>query len=361
MDAFLRLPLRLSQNRVYRFYRGGLLMDSFRGTPGPADSEYPEDWVGSVTPAVNPPEHTRAGEGLSWVAVDGQTRTLAELLAESPELVAGREVVARYGATTALLVKLLDAGSRLPVHGHPTREFARQVLDSQFGKAEAWIILATRDIPGQPSPRVWLGFREDVGREELAGLIDRQDGAAIRGAMHEIPVKPGDAFFVRPGLLHATGAGVFLIEAQEPTDFSVVAEYQGYPIDPHKAHLGLGWDRMLDCFDRRAVTGTDLAALCPRPSRVADSEAQGWHEDDLLGEPSHPYFRMHRLVVHGAAPWPHAGVYAVVIVTLGQGLAETSHGQVALRRGDTLAILAGTAPSTISGDLELVVATPSFA
>jgi len=31
MDAFLRLPLRLSQNRVYRFYRGGLLLSDREG------------------------------------------------------------------------------------------------------------------------------------------------------------------------------------------------------------------------------------------------------------------------------------------------------------------------------------------
>ena len=69
---------------------------------------------------------------------------------------------------------------------------------------------------------------------------------------------------------------------------------------------------------------------------------------------------MHRLVVHGSAPWPHAGIYTIVIVTEGQGVAETAHGQLPVRRGDTLAILAATAETTLHGDLELVVATPSF-
>jgi mannose-6-phosphate isomerase len=360
MDPVFDLPLRLAPNRVYRFYQGGALMDGFRGLRDPVDTDHPEDWVGSITPALNPAEHTRSGEGLSTVEVDGQLRTLADLLAASPERVAGREVVARYGATTALLVKLLDAGWRLPVHGHPTREFARRVFDSQFGKAEAWVILATRQMRDQPSPRVWLGLREDLDRPELAQLIERQDGEALRAAMNEIPVASGDAVFVRPGLLHATGAGVFLIEAQEPTDFSVVAEYRGYPIDPEAAHLGRGWDTMLDCFDRRAIKGIELASLVARPTRVRGDEDQGWHEEDLLGPPSHPYFRMHRLVVHGSAPWPHAGVYAVVIVTGGAGVAETVHGQLPVRRGETIAVLADTAETTIHGDLELVVATPSW-
>jgi mannose-6-phosphate isomerase len=359
MDAAFRLPLRLSPNRVYRFYLGGALMDAFRGRPDPRDIDRPEDWVGSVTPAANPPEHTYPGEGLSSVEIEGQAIRLADLLAADPERVAGPGIVARYGATTALLLKLLDAGSRLPVHGHPTRDFARRVLGSQFGKAEAWVVLATREIPGYPSPRVWLGFREDVEREELAELIARQDGEAIRATMNEFTVAPGDAIFVRPGLLHATGAGVFLVEAQEPTDFSVVAEWTGYPMDPEEAHLGLGWDTMLDCFDRSAVAD-EIPTLSPRPVTVAGGPDEAWQLDDTLGEQSHPYFRMDRLMVRDAAPWPHPDRFGIGIVTGGEGAAETTHGSLPLRHGDTVAVLADTAETTLSGELELLVATPSF-
>ena len=31
MDKLLELPLRLTPNRVYRFYRGGAQLDAFRG------------------------------------------------------------------------------------------------------------------------------------------------------------------------------------------------------------------------------------------------------------------------------------------------------------------------------------------
>jgi mannose-6-phosphate isomerase len=359
MDAAFHLPLRLAPNRVYRFYHGGALMDAFRGLPDPRDTDRPEDWVGSVTPAVNPPEHTYPGEGLSSVEIDGQAVGIADLLAAEPERVAGPGIVARYGTTTALLLKLLDAGSRLPVHGHPTRDFARRVLNSQFGKAEAWVVLATREIPGYPSPRVWLGMREDLERDELAELIARQDGEALRAAMNEFTVAPGDAIFVRPGLLHATGAGVFLVEAQEPTDFSVVAEWTGYPMDPEKAHLGLGWDTMLDCFDRRGVAD-EVATLSPRPVMVAGGPDEAWQLDDTLGEQSHPYFRIDRLMVRDAAPWPYPDRFGIGIVTEGEGTAETAHGAMPLRHGDTVALLADTAETTLSGQIELLVATPSF-
>ncbi len=361
MDSPFDLPLKLAPNRVYRSYRGGAQLDAFRGLADPADGDRPEDWVGSITPATNPAEHTYPGEGLSHVEVGGRAVTIAALLADDPAAVAGSAIVEHYGPTTALLVKLLDAGSRLPIHGHPTREFARHLLHSQFGKAEAWIVLATHQVPGQPSPRVWLGLRDDVSRDQLADWVGRQDVTALRAAMNELEVSPGDAVFVRPGLFHATGAGVFLIEAQEPTDFAVHAEHAGYPIDPAAAHMGLGWEVALDCFDRTATRAADLEALRPRPTRIAGDASGGWLEEDLLGRQSHAYFRVHRMTVHDRAPWPHAGIFAVAIVTDGQGAAETAHGRLELQRGDTLAILAATAPTTILGDLEIVVALPSFA
>jgi mannose-6-phosphate isomerase len=293
------------------------------------------------------------------VEIDGQSVRLADLLAAAPERVAGTEIVARYGPTTALLLKLLDAGSRLPVHGHPTRDFARRVLDSQFGKAEAWVVLATRQVPGQPSPRVWLGFREDMERDEVASLLERQDGSAIRAAMNEFEVAPGAAIFVRPGLVHATGAGVFLVEAQEPTDFSVVAEWAGYPLDPAAAHLGRGWDVMLDCFDRRGVAD-QIATLSPDPVTVADGPDQGWHLEDTLGEQSHPFFRIDRLSVRDTAPWPHPGRFGIGIVTEGAGEAQSAHGVLPISRGDTFAVLADTAETTIAGQVKLLIATPSF-
>jgi mannose-6-phosphate isomerase len=165
------MPLRLGENRVCRVYRGGALLEAFRGSDDPGDGDFPEDWVGSVTPAANPPGCSRPGEGLSTVVVDGVPFRLADLVTHDPVAVAGRAIVDHYGATTALLVKLLDAGRRLPVHAHPVRDFARQVLGSPFGKAESWIVLATREIAGQAPPRVWLGFRDDVGREELADWV----------------------------------------------------------------------------------------------------------------------------------------------------------------------------------------------
>jgi hypothetical protein len=45
--------VRVEPTRVYRFYRGGALIDRLRGEQE-RDGEFPEDWVGSIVPANNP-------------------------------------------------------------------------------------------------------------------------------------------------------------------------------------------------------------------------------------------------------------------------------------------------------------------
>ena len=104
-------PIVLGPNMPAMFYRGDGRIDRLRGTAGHADR--PEDWIGSVT--------ARFG-----TADDGMTRLpdgslLASAVAADPVAWLGAAHVARYGSDTGLLVKLLDAGQRLPVHGSAVR------------------------------------------------------------------------------------------------------------------------------------------------------------------------------------------------------------------------------------------------
>src|SRR3954451_1770179 len=166
-------PWRLLPNRVSRFYRGGLLLDAFRDVPHPTDTDEPEDWVGSATRSWTRPAAPPTLQGLGVAEIDGERRRVADVLAADPVAVTGGELADTAGGpTTGILVKLLDAGSRLPVHLHPSRAFAREHLGSPFGKAEAWIVLATRQLPGEDPPHIRLGFRRDVGRRELRRWIE---------------------------------------------------------------------------------------------------------------------------------------------------------------------------------------------
>ncbi len=357
-------PWPLLPNRVSRFYRGGLLLDRFRGAPAPADTNEPEDWVGSATRAWTRPGDPATDEGLGKAEVAGRATSVVELLATDPVAVAGSPFAA-IGGTTGVLVKLLDAAIRLPVHAHPTRHFARTHLGSAFGKAEAWIVLDTRQIPGEPPPHVRLGFRRPVGRDELGRWIDDEATEPLIDALHVRETRPGDVWFVPAGTPHAIGAGVFILEIQEPTDFSIVAETRGFPIDPEDAHLGLGWNLTLDAIDRHALTGDDLDALRGHELREG---ATGSGRAALLPAAAEPFFRAEWIRAaggeapwHDAAPGSDAPTLAIAVVIAGTGSVRTGGGQISVARGDAFAVEAAALPSLeLASDdgLEVIVCRP---
>jgi mannose-6-phosphate isomerase len=349
--AFLR-PWRVPPNRVQRFYRGGALMERFRsgGDVTGDDGDLPEDWVGSATRAWTRPGAPSGEEGLGVAVVDDRRERIVDLLEADPAAVGGSELVRRAGVTTGLLVKLLDAAIRLPVHCHPSRAFARSRLGSFFGKAESWIVLAARDVPGSAGPSVRLGFRRELGRDELIELIEQERTVDLLGAMHERPTGPGDVWFVPPGLPHAIGAGIFIVEIQEPSDFSIVAETGGLPIDPADAHLGLGWQVTIDAFDREAHDDVFIDGL--RRHVEAPAAGQGLERHALTEARARPFFRAERLTVRGRVARLYTeNAFFVGVVTRGHGVVRAGSGELALGAGDTFAL-----PAMILPDMDLEAA-----
>jgi mannose-6-phosphate isomerase len=348
LDAGLLRPWRLPPNRVARFYRGGLLLERFRGTAEAADSTRPEDWVGSATAAWTPPGARPSDEGRGEVEIDGARHRIGDLLAADPVAVAGADLVAAAGPTLGLLVKLLDAGVRLPVHCHPGRAFARSRLGSFFGKAEAWLVRETRQLGEPDGPAVWIGFRRDVARDELIEIIETRDTDRLLGAMHRRPTRAGDAWFIPPGVPHAIGAGVFMVEIEEPTDFSIVAETRDVPIDAADAHLRLGWEVASEAVDRAGHDDAWIDGLRHDGRRPA-SGGPGWRREPLTDAAADGYFRAERISVEGRARPPFGSPgFLVGVVTGGAGWIRAGSGQLEVARGDTFAV-----PAAVLADVEV--------
>jgi len=330
-------PVVLPPNGVPRFYRGGPAIAALRGTEPPGE-RVPEDWVGSTTTVFG--EHEL---GLSRLP-GGEL--LRDAVAADPVAYLGPDHAAARGADPALLVKLLDAGQRLPVHVHPDGPFARAELGVPYGKTEAWVVVGTTG----PGMSVHVGFRDDVRPEALQRWVREQDHTALLGALNPVAVRPGDAIFVPAGVPHAIGEGLLIVELQEPTDLSVLLEWQGFGIeDAREASLGLGWDRALACVDR---SGRDTAPLCgPRPDGAVAR---------LLPSKADPFFRAERV-----APDPEVEIergFAVLVVIEGGGTLEPEGGEpLELRRGDTLLLPHAAGPCRVAGDVALIACRPPAA
>lgn len=306
----------LPANQPPRYYRGGTAIARFRGSEEAL--EYgPEDWIASTTTRFG-----TAGIGLSELP-DGMP--LRDAIERDPYGWLGSDHVERFGADPALLVKLLDAGQRVPVHCHPTDALAREYLESDAGRTEAWVVLGTESA----DPCVYVGFAEDVDETTLRGWVDEQDGEAMLAAMNRVPVAPGDSVFVPAGLPHAIGAGVFLTQLQQPTDHTVALEWRGYLDDTAAASLGIGFETALSCVDR---TG-----WAERIDGIVHRDASDAPCRWLLNGEQERFFRAHRLST-ARGVLLKAG-YSVLIVLDGElRLIPEAGPELALRRGDTAVI-----------------------
>ena len=263
-------PLVLPPNVLTHFYAGGERIARLRGIELASD-HMPEEWIGAVNTAFGHSER-----GLSRLA-DGTL--VRDAIAADPEAFLGP------GRTEpGLLVKLLDAGQRLPVHFHPGRDFAREALGSPYGKTEAWLI-----IEAEPGTSVHVGFKHDVELERLREWMHAQDSAAMLAAMHELPVRAGDTVFVPAGTAHAIGAGILMVELQEPTDFSVLLEWDGFGLSEDDGHLNLGWDRALQALNRQGWDEATARAL-HGPALPAEADAYFRFERVRAGDVLDPGF-----------------------------------------------------------------------
>ncbi len=302
---------RLRSERVRRFYRGGAGIGRLYGRPE-EDGNLPEDWLGSVTVAANP-KSDNPYEGLSRLE-DGSL--LRDAIAGDPVGWLGAPHVARFGETTGLLVKVLDAAERLPVHAHPNGVFAASHLGSPFGKTEAWIILETRE----PDAEVWVGTAASVDAATYRTWVERQDVDMLLSSLNRVEIAAGDTIYVPAGIPHAIGAGILLVELQEPTDFSIVCEYDGFPIRPADAHLGLGWEEALSALD-----------LLPHvPVRRLPEEARRFFWADDVPQA--------------------AGRFAVLLIVGGDGRIDGEP----VRAGDAFAVPASARPLHVEGDLRVL-------
>jgi mannose-6-phosphate isomerase len=310
-----------------RFYRGGRRLAAMRGEDA-APTHEPEDWVASTTRVFG---SDGVGE---TVLPDG--RRLTDAIEADPVAWLGAEHVERWGSDSRLLVKLLDAGQRLPVHAHPDGEFAARHLARAHGKTEAWVILE--------GGTVHLGLCDDIDPAELAGLTRSQRTTELLARLHAVEVAPGDGILVPAGQLHAIGEGVLLLEVQEPEDLSILLEWKDFAIDGEaEGHLGLGFDTALAAVAHRALSAGDLESLIVR----------GGPPGSALPPAADPFFVVERVLVDEAAVEVRPG-FAVLFVVAGS--VEVSG--VRLEAGQTAVAPAAVGILRISGTGEVLVSRP---
>ena len=346
--------LQLGPNPVWRSYRGGRVLRAFRGQPGTADDHFPEDWLASTVLARNGENSQGAMEGLSRIS-NANSSLLLESLKQKPAFWFGTGQRSHHDSLTlGVLWKLLDSSVRLQFQAHPDAEFARRHLNSPAGKTECWYILGTRE-----EAHVYLGFQHSPSREAWARMIREQRVEEMLACFEKIRVQPGDCYIVPAGTPHAIGAGIFMMELMEPTDWVVRCETTnaGLTLAPEACFMGLDLETCLEVFDYREYPVAEVGRTFQQSPREL-VRANTWSEEELIGPAYHEYFRLHRLRGRGDAHWAGRELMLLIVVK-GEANLLCGGQRQPVRAGQTW-LLPGAASSwnwaQPSGDWEILLA-----
>jgi mannose-6-phosphate isomerase len=330
-------PVLLPNNQFDHFYLGGDRIKALRG--GPGGPRRPEEWIASAT--------TRAGEAPQGLSRLPDGWLLRDRVTADPVAWLGKEHVARYGSENVeLLVKLLDAGQRLPVHVHPTRAWAREHLGLAHGKTEAWVV-----VDAEPGAVVGLGLRAPLSHDELLGLVQAHDSSALVDAVHILSVRPGDGVFVPAGTPHFIGEGALVVEVQEPADLSILLEWEGFAVDGDaEGHLGVGFPTAVTAIDTTVWSQADVDACV----RALPPDAAGMVP--ALVAAAEPYFR-----ADWFSPGPQIAApagFAVLVVLAGDGRLSSGAGDLDVHRGDVALVPHSAGRWELSGEVRGVLCRP---
>jgi mannose-6-phosphate isomerase len=209
----------------------------------------------------------------------------------------------------ALLVKLIFTSEYLSVQVHP------------IGKTESWHI-----VKAENGARIAAGFRTPITREELRAHAGT---ANILDVLAWFPSERGDTFLIPAGTVHTIGAGLILWEIQQNSD----AGFRLYDF---------GRNRELQIDD--AVRVSDLGAHAPRSVPNGETLA------------ACPHFRIDKLNLAGNCHRSRRGGECEFWI------AVSGSGEIAglpICSGEVWFVPAGSPEFEVTGDLTLLIATPS--
>ena len=216
----------------------------------------------------------------------------------------------------------MDAREDLSVQVHPDEEYA-QAAEGDHGKVEAWYVLAA-----EPGATLIGGCTTSDLRALRAAAADDTIGSRYG---RRLAVQEGDFVLVRPGTLHALGAGILAVEVGSlgNTTYRICDWGRG-----RELHVEKGFD-VLRC-EREAVVN-HLDAYDPNaPAR------------ERLGVDS-DFYRSYVADVREEREYACDGRYAVVTCVAGKVLVATQDGSVDLGVTESCLVPACASSYVISG------------
>ncbi len=314
-------PLKFRPSLKERLW-GGDALASMKRSAKDAGKKIGESWELSAVP------------GDVSVVANGPLKgnSLAELLEVYMGDLAGEKIFDKFGETFPLLIKLIDARDVLSIQVHPDDRLAA-VRHQSSGKTEMWYV-----VDAQPGASLYVGFKRKTSREEYLAAVE---AGTLPELLRRVEVKPGEAWFIPAGAIHAIGAGLLIAEIQQTSDITYRVDDWGRLDDqgnPRQLHTEL------------AVDAIDFSA----PGDYSITVTPRTNEPVLMKRC--PYFTTNLLKVEGEAVRDYAPLDSFVIYMCLKGELKIGYegGTETLSAGETALLPAALDEAVLTGNATLL-------
>lgn len=228
--------------------------------------------------------------------------------------------------TFPLLIKIINAKDKLSVQVHPNDEYGMQV-EGDLGKTEAWYV-----IDAFEGANLVVGTngcsKEQFKQAIIAGNCEE--------LLNRIPVKKGDVFFVKSGLVHAIGEGVIIAEIQQNSDTT-------YRVFDYNRGREIHVDKAMDCID---------FSLNGEASNGISIKKDGFEKTFInVCE----YFSLEKYNINSKCiETSDSERFFIFTCVEGNGFITSDNYKLEINKGDSILIPATLGEYTIEGKLELL-------
>lgn len=221
-----------------------------------------------------------------------------------------------------ILTKFIDAKGDLSIQVHPDNAYALE-HEGQYGKTEMWYVLEA-----EPDAFLYYGFKHPITKEEYKQRIENN---TLTEVLNAAPVKKGDVFFIPAGTLHAICKGIVIAEIQQNSNVTYrVYDYGRVGADgkPRQLHVAQALEVTQCAPPRPQDFGGHLAACEYFTADAVQGSAGGVCSDNS---------------------------FTSLLITDGAGSFACGGETLAVRKGDSLFLPAGSGDWKLTGSASALV------
>ena len=225
-----------------------------------------------------------------------------------------------------LLVKLINAKDKLSVQVHPDDDYGKRV-EGELGKTECWYV-----VEAFKGANLVVGTK-NCNKEQFIKAIET---GIFDEYLNKIPVKKGDFFFVKSGLVHAIGEGVIIAEIQQNSDTT-------YRVYDYNRGREIHVEKALDVID---------FSLKGHNNKGLKAEFSGYSKTYLS---LCKYFAIEKYEIKDLLEEESDKERFFIFTAVdGKGIISYDKGEEVIKKGDSILIPASLGKYTIKGDITLL-------